>query len=175
MQVNEIGFYDSDFMSDVHWFIRVSVFCGLTYILIKIVEFVTWLFSLQWWIYLITFIIVSIVILSAYYIRYRIQKQKNTCRELLGEDNLIKEEHTEVEIIKEPIIVYSRYNCPRCNARLVKRHGPYGDFYGCEAYGQTGCRYTRKGKCNGVDDKNMDSVCRMKFHLQEWIRLCQVQ
>ena len=139
-----IGFYDSDIMSDVHWFIRVGVFCGLTYILIKIVEFVTWIFSLQWWIYVITFIILVIVILCVYYIRYRMQKYKNTCREAKLEENLETKKDIEAEIAEETMIVYSRYNCPRCNAKLVKRHGLYGDFYGCEAYGQTGCKYTRK-------------------------------
>lgn len=139
-----IGFYDSDFMSDVHWLIRVGVFCGLTYILIKIVEFVTWLFSLQWWIYLITFLIVVSVILGVYYIRFRIQRQKNMSRETEHEEHLEIGENTEEETRVMPTIAYSRYNCPRCNAKLVKRHGPYGDFYGCESYGQTGCRYTRK-------------------------------
>ena len=34
--------------------------------------------------------------------------------------------------------------CPRCGGKLVKRHGPYGDFYGCENYSKSNCRYTRK-------------------------------
>lgn len=139
-----IGFYDSDIMSDVHWIIRVGVFCGVTYILIKIIEFVTWLFSLQWWIYIITFLTVIIGVLCAYYIRYKIRKQKNTCRETNNKENLETKKDIEAEIYEAPMNVYSRFNCPRCNAQLVKRHGPYGDFYGCEAYGQTGCRYTRK-------------------------------
>lgn len=66
-------------------------------------EFVTWLFSLQWWIYLITFIILVIVILSSYYIKYRIQKPKNAYRELEDEANLDKEECTKVEIKKDPM------------------------------------------------------------------------
>ena len=36
--------------------------------------------------------------------------------------------------------------CPRCGAPLVKRHGRYGDFFGCQNYSLTGCKYTRKFK-----------------------------
>ena len=36
--------------------------------------------------------------------------------------------------------------CPRCGAKLIKRHGPYGNFYGCENFSKTGCKYTRKFK-----------------------------
>ena len=31
--------------------------------------------------------------------------------------------------------------CPRCGAKLVRRHGRYGDFYGCSNFPD--CRYTQ--------------------------------
>ncbi|MBR5995880.1 MAG: UvrD-helicase domain-containing protein [Eubacteriaceae bacterium] len=42
-----------------------------------------------------------------------------------------------------------QYTCPLCGGRLVKRSGPYGDFFGCSNYKTNGCRYKRnigKGK-----------------------------
>lgn len=32
--------------------------------------------------------------------------------------------------------------CPRCNGKLIIRHGPYGNFYGCSNY--PACRFTKK-------------------------------
>ena len=37
-----------------------------------------------------------------------------------------------------------RFECPLCGGRLVKRSGPYGDFFGCSNYRTTGCTYKRK-------------------------------
>lgn len=33
--------------------------------------------------------------------------------------------------------------CPRCGGRLKRRNGRFGEFYGCENYSVSGCRYTR--------------------------------
>ena len=44
-----IGIYDSDLMSDTHWFIRVLVFAGLTWVGVKVAQLIKWLFSFQWW------------------------------------------------------------------------------------------------------------------------------
>lgn len=33
--------------------------------------------------------------------------------------------------------------CPQCGGRLRKRNGKFGEFYGCENYSASGCRYTR--------------------------------
>ena len=147
-----IGWYDSSLMSDVHWLIRTGVFLGIAYVLKKFIEFVTWLFSFQWWVYLIAFIVVIFGILCAYYARYRHQKRKNFQLQLEENDvpevSMITEENgsvsTEMEDKMKNVIDYDRRRCPRCNSMLVRRHGTYGDFYGCDAYGRTGCRYTRK-------------------------------
>ncbi len=37
-----------------------------------------------------------------------------------------------------------KFVCPLCGGRLSKRKGPYGEFFGCENYSTTGCKYTRK-------------------------------
>ncbi len=31
--------------------------------------------------------------------------------------------------------------CPKCNSKLIKRNGRYGQFIGCETFPK--CRYTR--------------------------------
>lgn len=146
-----LGFYDSDIMSDVHWSIRVTVFGGLTYLCIKIAQFITWLFSFQWWVYVIAVIIVVVIIVLVHWLRYNHQLRKYTTvvnREQKTLNNNCEVDKIENSCISENKIqtvnTYSRYHCPRCNSKLVKRYGPYGAFYGCEAYGRTGCRYTRK-------------------------------
>ncbi len=36
-----------------------------------------------------------------------------------------------------------QFECPLCGGRLVRRTGKYGEFFGCENYRTTGCKYTR--------------------------------
>lgn len=38
-------------------------------------------------------------------------------------------------------IQHERFECPECGGRLVKRSGPYGEFFGCSNYATTGCRF----------------------------------
>ena len=57
MIFDALGIYDSDLMSDTHWIVRVIVFLGLSFICIEIAKFIKWLFSFQWWIYLIAGIV----------------------------------------------------------------------------------------------------------------------
>lgn len=42
------------------------------------------------------------------------------------------------ELKKEP------FACPLCGGRLIKRSGPYGEFFGCSNYRTNGCTYKRK-------------------------------
>ena len=42
-----------------------------------------------------------------------------------------------------------RYECPLCGGQLLKRTGPYGEFFGCSNYRTTGCTYKRKIKIHG--------------------------
>lgn len=62
---------------------------------------------------------------------------------------LIVNKGNESEFIKEIDKVYGdamrreQYTCPLCGGRLVRRSGPYGDFFGCANYKTHGCRYIR--------------------------------
>ena len=143
-----LGFYDSDLMSDTHWLIRLLVFVGLTWLGVKIAQLIKWLFSFQWWAYVIAGIVLVGIIILIYYIKSRISE--NTASPATPIEPPKVETTVQTEEKEEPQVVVttnktdSRYYCPRCHSKLVKRHGPYGDFYGCESYGKTGCRYTRK-------------------------------
>ncbi len=37
-----------------------------------------------------------------------------------------------------------QFECPLCGGRLLKKSGPYGEFFGCSNYKTTGCTYKRK-------------------------------
>ena len=39
-----------------------------------------------------------------------------------------------------------QFECPVCGGKLLRKTGPYGDFFGCENYKTTGCTYKRKIK-----------------------------
>lgn len=141
-----LGFYDSDIMSDAHWLIRVSVFAGLTYVGVKIAQFIRWLFSFQWWVYVVVGIVFAGIIVSVYYIKHRISKRKAQQVTSIKESTTKPIVSTHIDIKEETKTTFfeNKYYCPRCHSKLIKRHGPYGDFYGCESYGKTGCKYTRK-------------------------------
>lgn len=63
---------------------------------------------------------------------------------------LITQKNQESIFAKELISRYSEqlrresYICPWCGGKLVKKSGPYGEFYGCSNFGRTGCTYKRK-------------------------------
>ena len=143
-----LGFYDSDLMSGTHWLIRVLVFAGLTWVGVKIAQLIKWLFSFQWWVYVIAGVVLIGIIILIYYIKSRMSE--NTASSATPIEPPKVETTVQTEEKEEPQVVVTtnktdnRYYCPRCHSRLVKRHGPYGDFYGCESFGKTGCRYTRR-------------------------------
>lgn len=139
-----LGFYDSDLMSDVHWSIRVVVFVVLTQIGVKIAQFIKWLFSFQWWLYVIAGVVFVGIIILLYYIKYRISKNKAQHKISAEEPKSIIAGEIEEKVESKVVSIDDRYYCPRCHSKLVKRHGPYGDFYGCESFREKGCRYTRK-------------------------------
>lgn len=131
-------------MSDTHWLIRVLVFAGLTWVGVKIAQLIKWLFSFQWWVYVIADVVFVGIIILIYYIKSRISENTTSPDapiEAPKVETTVQEEKEEPQVV---VTTNNRYYCPRCHSRLVKRHGPYGDFYGCESYGKTGCRYTRK-------------------------------
>ena len=63
---------------------------------------------------------------------------------------LITQKNHESIFAKELISRYSEqlrrenYICPLCGGKLVKKSGPYGEFYGCSNFGKTGCKFNRK-------------------------------
>ena len=143
-----IGIYDSDLMSGTHWLIRVLVFAGLTWLGVKIAQLIKWLFSFQWWVYVIAGVIFVGIIILIYYIKSRISENDTYSTPTIEAPKIgatvQAEEKEEPQVVTTTNKTENRYYCPRCHSKLVKRHGPYGDFYGCESYGKTGCRYTRK-------------------------------
>lgn len=140
MIFDAIGMYDSDLMSGCHWFIRLLVFLALSAVCIGVFKFFAWLASFQWWVYAIVFIVIICLVVISYYIKHRISKSK-------------AQQSKPMEIIKiagNPGMcdgpIDSKIICPRRGGQLVKRHGPYGDFYGCVNFSGKNCRYTRKFK-----------------------------
>lgn len=142
MIFDALGFYDSDLMSDTHWIVRVIVFLGLSFICIEIAKFIKWLFSFQWWIYLIVGLLLVGIIILVFVIKHKYMKKKSTASRVEKAEEII--EGTEKEI--KEIVTIDKEHCPRCGGLLVKRHGPYGNFYGCENFSTNNCRYTRKFK-----------------------------
>ena len=39
-----------------------------------------------------------------------------------------------------------QFQCPLCGGNLLKKTGPYGEFFGCSNYSKLGCKYIRKIK-----------------------------
>ena len=39
-----------------------------------------------------------------------------------------------------------QWECPLCCGKLLKKVGPYGEFFGCSNYKVNGCTYKRKIK-----------------------------
>lgn len=138
MIFDALGFYDSDLMSDCHWVVRIIVFLGLSLICIWIAKFIAWLCSFQWWVYIIAFIVIAGIVVLVHVLKHKHSKKKY-------KPEIVTKEEVKSDTQIEPIKI-DRDHCPRCGGLLVKRHGPYGDFYGCENYSSSNCRYTRRIK-----------------------------
>lgn len=138
MIFDAVGAYDSDLMSDCHWIIRLIVFLGLSALSIAIMKFIKWIFGFPWWVYVIVAILLVAIIIFIYLLKYKRAKKKAVI--------VIDNKSSSNEENKLPIRIIDKDHCPRCGGLLVKRHGPYGDFYGCENFSIKDCRYTRKFK-----------------------------
>lgn len=138
MIFDDLGVYDSDLMSDCHWLFRIIVFIGLSFICICIAKFIIWIFSLHWWIYLIAGIVIVAAIIMVHLLKHKhsFKKYQDKAKEEPTFEEEKKAEHTTID----------RNHCPRCGGLLVKRHGPFGDFYGCKNYPAINCKYTRRIK-----------------------------
>lgn len=138
MIFDALGFYDSDIMSDCHWIVRIIVFLGLSAICIGVAKFIAWLFSFQWWVYLIAALVIIGAVALIHILKHKYSKKKYSVQVKFEE-----------EVDAKSLVVENKIDsdhCPRCGGLLVKRHGPYGDFYGCENYSISNCRYTRRMK-----------------------------
>lgn len=148
---DRLGFYDSELMSNVHWTIRVIIYLALSGVCILLINFVKWLFTIKWWIYLIIVIVIVIIIIIVHIIKYK-QRKKENLENQKSQNEQTKCEESDTNKVDNEIITpttvlnYDRNYCPRCGGKLVKRYGPYGYFYGCENFPKNNCRYTRKAK-----------------------------
>ena len=153
-----IGIYDADIMSGVHWTIRLIIFFVLSFVCIKITQFINWLCSFQWWVYLIALVVFIILIIGIHFLKYFINKKrfknKKDTSVTTNESISIKVEEPVVEStianqiasVQSSTLKPDRDHCPRCGGKLVRRFGQYGYFYGCENYSKIKCKYTRTFK-----------------------------
>ncbi len=143
------GCYDSKLMSEAHWGIRLAVLMSISWILRKVFEFIDWLFSFPFWVYICITVFIILVVILVYYINYRNRKLRNTSTiedESKGTDIEVSIPQSNTINISNEILQYSKSRCPRCGGELIKRNGPYGSFWGCNNYRGNeygSCKYTR--------------------------------
>ena len=126
---------DKEAMSELHWWVRIMAFLGLSALFIAIAKFFSWFFSSIWWIVALVCIGVAIAIyITVYFIRKR---KKNSSK---SDEQPVPEEEAEDA---EELLVKDGGRCPLCGGKLVKREGPFGPFWGCENFPKTGCKYTK--------------------------------
>lgn len=134
---NTTGIRDSKVMSEMHWIFRVFLFGFLTFIFVKIAQFLKWIFippALYYLIGFFTVITIAIILVKIF---------KKPKKKMLDETVDIEIENTITLDNNEEIKRKTDLNkCPYCGAALVERNGPYGIFIGCSNYPK--CKYTRK-------------------------------
>jgi hypothetical protein len=128
---------NSKTMSEIHWGLRFVIFGVLTYIFVKIAQFLRWLFAPPALYYIIGFtsLIVGVVVLWLIF--------KKTAAKTAKEETRIvenKEKNIEENNVKK-LDKYDEHKCPYCGGLLVERIGPYGRFIGCNNYPK--CKYTK--------------------------------
>lgn len=73
---------------------------------------------------------------------------------------LVTQQNKESVFAEELIKKYEKqikeefFSCPECGGRLIKKSGPYGEFFGCSNYGKTGCTYKRKIVSKAYNQEN---------------------
>ena len=137
------GNYNSKEMSEMHWGIRVLMFCFLTFIMVKIAQFFRWLFSPPQLFILIAVIVLPIVVMSVISIhksKKNIDKLEKPIKDIPPQD-FQKGDKKPLEKVESVTKQYIEF-CPYCNGILVNRTGRYGKFLGCSNFPE--CKYTRK-------------------------------
>jgi len=135
------GKYNSKDMSDMHWGVRVFIFVLLTFVLVKIAQFLRWIFSAPQ-VYFLLGLIVLIVLVVVAILVYK--SRKNITE--VEKPTEVTVTHQPENNVKNSIEVDNQNtknedNCPFCGGKLVQRKGPYGIFLGCSNYPE--CKYTR--------------------------------
>lgn len=136
------GKYNSKDMSDLHWGVRVFIFVLLTIVLVKIAQFLRWIFSAPQVYFLLgfmVFVILVVVLILLYKNKKNITKvwiPAETAATTLPENNTQRTSGVEFQNTA------SIDKCPLCGSKLVQRKGPYGNFLGCSNYPE--CKYTQK-------------------------------
>ena len=134
------GNYNSKDMSDVHWGVRVFIFVLLTFVLVKIAQFLRWIFSAPQVYYLLGFVVLIVltVVLCLFFIYKKkiIEVEKPT--EAAPTPQLENNNQRTSKIESQNTTSIDK--CPFCGGRLVRRKGPYGYFLGCSNFPE--CKYT---------------------------------
>ena len=131
MIFDKIGKYDSNLMGDTNLIVRIFIFLIISGLLYALINFIKWVFSFPWWVYIIILAIIIVIFIFAFYFKYTKSKKKYSSINTIPENN---NENKKREI------------CPRCGGTMVERFGPFGKFYGCSNYSKNNCRYTRNYK-----------------------------
>ena len=76
-----------------------------------------------------------------YYVALTRAKVKTYFLTIKGKESIFAQE---LEARYENQLKHEQFECPICGGRLLRKRGPYGDFFGCENFSRTGCKYTRK-------------------------------
>ncbi len=134
-----IGKYDSKSMSDVHWGIRVFIFATLTFILVKIAQFIRWLLTPPMLYYFLGGIALFIIALIMLIVFKKSRKQEAIVNKILTQP--VEKAPVPLEKIGQEANEIKLDICPFCGGKLVERKGPYGRFLGCINYPK--CKYTR--------------------------------
>ena len=67
---------------------------------------------------------------------------RGTCEDCCHKGKISLAKPASPQITQETKRSYRENTCPECGAKLVRRHGKYGDFLGCSNYPK--CRHSRK-------------------------------
>ena len=131
MIFDKFGKYDSDIMSGAHWIVRIIIFLAISGLLYSLINFIKWLFSFPWWLYIMLLAIITTIFFFVFYFKYKKSKKKHSNINIIPKNS---DENMRREI------------CPRCGGTMVERFGTFGKFYGCSNYSKNNCRYTRNYK-----------------------------
>ena len=77
----ELVGFDSNGMSLLHWVVRIAIWLGLLFVVSLIVSFIRWLFSFEWWVYIILCVSLSLVASRVIALSVVLKKKNKTKKE----------------------------------------------------------------------------------------------